>query len=71
MAKPDRFKDIPNVLAKIVEDKAIRVEELKRELPLASFKESLTPSTKCLYESLSAPNAGFILECKKRHLQKG
>lgn len=69
--KPERFKDIPNVLAKIVEDKAVRVEELKQELPLETFKDSLTPSTKCLYQSLSKPEAGFILECKKASPSKG
>ena len=71
MAKPERFKDVPNVLAKIVEDKLVRIEELKAQLPLDSFKDQLTPSNKCLYQSLSQPQAGFILECKKASPSKG
>jgi len=69
--KPERFKDVPNVLAKIVEDKLVRIEELKAQLPLDSFKDKLTPSNKCLYQSLSQPQAGFILECKKASPSKG
>ena len=71
MTKPERFKDVPNVLAKIVDDKLIRIEQLKQALPLDSFKDKLTPSEKCLYQSLSKPQAGFILECKKASPSKG
>lgn len=60
-----------DVLAKIVEDKVLEVAERKVELPLASFREQLTPSTKSLFDALSASNAGFILECKKASPSKG
>lgn len=62
---------IPNVLAKIVEDKRDYVEQLKQRLPLESFIEQLTPTNKDLYQALSEENAGFILECKKASPSKG
>lgn len=67
----DNIKNLPNVLAKIVEDTSVRVEKLKVDLPLTSFVDDLTPSTRCLYEALSQENAGFILECKKASPSKG
>ena len=62
---------LPNVLQKIVEDKFVTVEQLKREKPLASFIDQLVPTEKDMYAALAAPNAGFILECKKASPSKG
>jgi indole-3-glycerol phosphate synthase/phosphoribosylanthranilate isomerase len=60
-----------NVLTKIVDDKRIEIEKRKQTLPLASFVDTLTPSSKSLYGALSQPNAGFIFECKKASPSKG
>ena len=60
-----------NVLAKIVEDKHVELEARMAALPLDTVKANLTPSTKSLFDALSAPNAGFILECKKASPSKG
>ena len=60
-----------NVLAKIVEDKKLVVEALKKSLPLESFINDLVPTKKSLYDRLSQPQAGFILECKKASPSKG
>ena len=65
----------PNILEKIVIDKRDAVAELKAQLPLASFIDDLTPSTKDMYAALTRtpeqPYAGFILECKKASPSKG
>lgn len=64
-----------NILEKIVIDKRVTVEELKKSLPLESFKDSLVPTTKDMYQALTRtedkPYAGFILECKKASPSKG
>jgi len=64
-----------NILEKIVADKRIAIEALKQSLPLASFKESLVPTKKNMYQALTRtkdkPYAGFILECKKASPSKG
>ncbi|MBC3764674.1 bifunctional indole-3-glycerol-phosphate synthase TrpC/phosphoribosylanthranilate isomerase TrpF [Neptunicella marina] len=60
-----------NVLEKICADKKIEIEQLKLALPLEQFKDSLQPSERSLYQNLSRPNAGFILECKKASPSKG
>lgn len=60
-----------NVLAKIVDDKRIEVAQREAAMPLAHFKDELTPSTKSFYTALSQPNAGYILECKKASPSKG
>jgi len=64
-----------NILEKIVIDKRITVEALKKSLPLESFKDSLVPTTKDMYQALTRtedkPYAGFILECKKASPSKG
>ncbi|QOL24675.1 bifunctional indole-3-glycerol-phosphate synthase TrpC/phosphoribosylanthranilate isomerase TrpF [Thalassotalea sp. LPB0316] len=60
-----------NILEKIVEDKRAFMATYKQENPLEDFIGSLTPSTKDLYASLSQPEAGFILECKKASPSKG
>ncbi|MDN4501176.1 bifunctional indole-3-glycerol-phosphate synthase TrpC/phosphoribosylanthranilate isomerase TrpF [Alteromonadaceae bacterium BrNp21-10] len=60
-----------NVLEKICADKAIEIAALKQELPLTSFIDTLTPSDRSMFDALSQPNAGFILECKKASPSKG
>ncbi len=64
-----------NVLAEIVANKRLEVEQLKQQMPLASFIDTLTPSKKDMYSALTRtkqkPYAGFILECKKASPSKG
>ncbi|WP_286272579.1 bifunctional indole-3-glycerol-phosphate synthase TrpC/phosphoribosylanthranilate isomerase TrpF [Thalassotalea hakodatensis] len=64
-----------NVLEKIVANKRIEIEALKKQKPLATFVETLTPSTKNMYDALDRAKghngAGFILECKKASPSKG
>ncbi len=64
-----------NILEKIVIDKRVTVEELKKSLPLESFINSLVPTQKDMYKALTRteekPYAGFILECKKASPSKG
>ena len=60
-----------NVLDKIVADKRVEVAARKKEFPLETFKADLVASNKSLFDALSAPNAGFILECKKASPSKG
>ena len=64
-----------NILEQIVANRRIEIAELKKELPLASFIDELTPSTKDMYMALTRttakPYAGFILECKKASPSKG
>ena len=60
-----------NILEKIVADKRIEVAQLKQSMPLASFIDQLTPSTKDMYGALAKDNAGYIFECKKASPSKG
>ncbi len=64
-----------NILEQIVIDKRVTVEALKKALPLESFINNLTPSTKDMLAALTRtedkPHAGFILECKKASPSKG
>jgi indole-3-glycerol phosphate synthase/phosphoribosylanthranilate isomerase len=62
---------MPNILEKIVIDKRVVIQEMKVSFPLESFIDDLVPTTKSMYETLSQPNAGFILECKKASPSKG
>ncbi|GEA49647.1 tryptophan biosynthesis protein TrpCF [Vibrio inusitatus NBRC 102082] len=64
-------KDMAQVLAKIVADKAIWVEERENVQPLESFQSSLTQSDRSFYDALSGDNTAFILECKKASPSKG
>ncbi|WP_105901949.1 bifunctional indole-3-glycerol-phosphate synthase TrpC/phosphoribosylanthranilate isomerase TrpF [Vibrio gangliei] len=59
------------VLAKIVADKRIWVEERKKQQPLETFKDALTPSDRDFYQALSTGKTEFILECKKASPSKG
>jgi indole-3-glycerol phosphate synthase / phosphoribosylanthranilate isomerase len=58
-----------NVLTRIVNTKAAHIASLKLRFP----EQSLTPkcSDRSLFDALKAPNAGFILECKKASPSKG
>ena len=64
-------KDMAQVLAKIVTDKAIWVKERENAQPLESFQSSLTQSDRSFYDALSGDNTAFILECKKASPSKG
>lgn len=59
------------VLAKIVADKRIWVEERKQQQPLETFKDALTPSDRDFYQALNTGKTEFILECKKASPSKG
>ncbi|WOT07012.1 bifunctional indole-3-glycerol-phosphate synthase TrpC/phosphoribosylanthranilate isomerase TrpF [Shewanella youngdeokensis] len=58
-----------NVLTKIVDTKPAHIAALKLRFP----ETSLVPkqSDRSLFDALKAPNAGFILECKKASPSKG
>jgi len=64
-----------NILEKIVADKRIEIDALKKAKPLTSFVDKLTPTNKDMYTALrrtqDKPEAGFILECKKASPSKG
>ncbi|MFT5635656.1 MAG: indole-3-glycerol phosphate synthase/phosphoribosylanthranilate isomerase [Cognaticolwellia sp.] len=64
-----------NILEQIVDNRRIEIAQLKKEMPLASFIDGLTPSKKDMYQALTRtaekPYAGFILECKKASPSKG
>ena len=60
-----------NILEQIVADKRIEVEQLKKDIPLASFVDDLKPTQKDMYAALAKDNAGFIFECKKASPSKG
>ncbi len=64
-----------NILDKIVANRRIEIDALKKVKPLASFIDELTPTTKDMYAALRRtavkPEAGFILECKKASPSKG
>ena len=60
-----------NILEKIVDDKRLVIEEMKRSFPLSDFINDLGPSKKSMYSALAEENAGFILECKKASPSKG
>ena len=64
-----------NILEKITANRRIEIDALKKDKPLASFIDELTPTTKDMYAALKRtddkPEAGFILECKKASPSKG
>ncbi|WP_087019802.1 bifunctional indole-3-glycerol-phosphate synthase TrpC/phosphoribosylanthranilate isomerase TrpF [Thaumasiovibrio subtropicus] len=59
------------VLAKIVADKRIWIEERKAAQPLESFQTELVPSDRSFTKALRQHNTAFILECKKASPSKG
>ncbi|MBF9000070.1 bifunctional indole-3-glycerol-phosphate synthase TrpC/phosphoribosylanthranilate isomerase TrpF [Vibrio nitrifigilis] len=66
-----KHTQMAEVLAKIVGDKYIWVEERKAAQPLESFQALLTPSDRSFYDALSTSETAFILECKKASPSKG
>lgn len=60
-----------NVLEKIVDDKKIEIAQRKIDFPLSEFIDTLSPCKKDFFAALAAPNASFILECKKASPSKG
>jgi indole-3-glycerol phosphate synthase/phosphoribosylanthranilate isomerase len=60
-----------NVLEQIVDDKKLEIAQRKINFPLSKFIDSLTPCKKDFFAALAAPNASFILECKKASPSKG
>ncbi|ABM00338.1 bifunctional indole-3-glycerol-phosphate synthase TrpC/phosphoribosylanthranilate isomerase TrpF [Shewanella amazonensis] len=58
-----------NVLTKIIDTKYAHIDALKQRFPEASLTPKI--SDRSLYQALAAPNAGFILECKKASPSKG
>jgi len=67
--------NMANILEKITTNRRIEIDALKKEKPLASFIDELTPTNKDMYAALrrtkDKPEAGFILECKKASPSKG
>ena len=59
------------VLAKIVKDKRVWVEERKLSQPLTGFQSELTSSDRDFYQAFSLSQTAFILECKKASPSKG
>lgn len=59
------------VLEKIVQDKALWVDEHKTRQPLATFQHALQPSNRHFYDALRGTRTAFILECKKASPSKG
>jgi indole-3-glycerol phosphate synthase/phosphoribosylanthranilate isomerase len=60
-----------NILEKIVDDKKLEISQRKIDFPLSEFKDKLQPCKKDFFAALAAPNASFILECKKASPSKG
>ena len=58
-----------NVLTRIVDTKAAHIAALKLRFPPESLRPKM--SDRSLFDALNAPNAGFILECKKASPSKG
>ncbi|MCH4294023.1 bifunctional indole-3-glycerol-phosphate synthase TrpC/phosphoribosylanthranilate isomerase TrpF [Shewanella sp. 3B26] len=58
-----------NVLTRIIDTKYAHIEALKQRFPEASLAPKI--SDRSLYQELAAPEAGFILECKKASPSKG
>lgn len=70
-----KTSNMANILDKITANRRIEIEALKKEKPLESFIDELTPTQKDMYAALrrteDKPEAGFILECKKASPSKG
>ncbi|WP_338589103.1 bifunctional indole-3-glycerol-phosphate synthase TrpC/phosphoribosylanthranilate isomerase TrpF [Shewanella khirikhana] len=58
-----------NVLTRIIDTKYAHIEALKLRFPEASLAPKI--SDRSLHQALAAPEAGFILECKKASPSKG
>ncbi|SHO57239.1 bifunctional indole-3-glycerol-phosphate synthase TrpC/phosphoribosylanthranilate isomerase TrpF [Vibrio quintilis] len=66
-----RHTEMAEVLARIVKDKAIWLEERMQSQPLVSFQDELSPSDRSFYDALNTGKTAFILECKKASPSKG
>lgn len=64
-------REMAEVLAKIVRDKRVWIEERKQTQPLEHFIDKITPSDRDFYQALSQKKTTFILECKKASPSKG
>lgn len=63
-------RDMAQVLAKIVDDKAIWVAERKQAQPLETFRDALEPSDRNFYEALSVIKLSLSLSVKRHpHLR--
>ncbi|MFA9487840.1 MULTISPECIES: bifunctional indole-3-glycerol-phosphate synthase TrpC/phosphoribosylanthranilate isomerase TrpF [unclassified Mannheimia] len=64
----------PTILQKIVQDKAIWVEEKQQDFPLSEFQHKIVKSDRDFYASLAKgthQEPAYILECKKASPSKG
>lgn len=59
------------VLNKIVQDKAVWLNERQQQQPLSSFQNDVKSSTRSFYHALQGARTVFILECKKASPSKG
>ncbi len=66
-----RDTEMAEVLAKIVADKKIWVDERMKTQPLESFQSQVTKSDRSFYDALKSDKTAFILECKKASPSKG
>jgi indole-3-glycerol phosphate synthase/phosphoribosylanthranilate isomerase len=66
-----RHTKMAEVLARIVKDKAVWLEERMQSQPQASFLDQLSPSDRSFYDALNTGKTAFILECKKASPSKG
>lgn len=64
----------PTILQKIIQDKAIWVENKQKEFPLSQFQHQIVPSDRDFYARLASAShqiPAYILECKKASPSKG
>ncbi|VTU07451.1 bifunctional indole-3-glycerol phosphate synthase/phosphoribosylanthranilate isomerase [Actinobacillus indolicus] len=64
----------PTILQKIVQDKALWVEQKEQTFPLSQFQHQLTQSDRSFYQALAKGShdlPAYILECKKASPSKG
>lgn len=64
----------PTILQKIVQDKALWVQQAEIQFPLTQFQQHLTPSDRDFYAAISSGShqrPAYILECKKASPSKG
>lgn len=64
----------PTILQKIVQDKAVWVENKQADFPLEQFKDQIVKSDRSFYDELAKGShnlPAYILECKKASPSKG
>ncbi len=64
-------RQMAQVLAKIIADKQLWLEEQKQSFPYEHFQGQLQPAERNFYDALSQGKTAFILECKKASPSKG